>query len=512
MSTKRKMALNLVCSLASFFTSLLINFILSPYIVKTIGVEANGFISLGNNFITYISLITIAISSMSARFVTVSVYEKKKNDAMKYYSSTIMANIFVVLFLILPSILLVINLDKFIDIPVNLLFDVKMLFALLITNFLINSIFSCFSISFYCKDSLYLQNIITLIGYFIRLISILILFIFFKPHIAYVAVAALIVVIYTSFINLIMKNRLMDDIKFDMKYVSIKYMWNLLKSGFWNSINTLGTILLTGLDLLIANVFLGSYEMGILALVKTIINIVIALNNQIAQVFYPRNTILYAEKKYDELTLEIKKEMKILSFVNALPIACLIVFGKEFFSLWQPTQNSSDLYILCLMSIYSFAFLGGMDVLWSVFTISNKLKWNSLLVIFSGIINTLIVIVMVKYTNYGLYAIAGISPAISLIRNIVYTLPFSAKYINQKRTVFFTQIFKSFINVMIFVCVGFTVGKFINSTSWLFLGVKGLMVVLFGTILSFYIVLNKEERKEIQNMIKGLVKKNEKHI
>ena len=149
MSNRKKMVLNLVCSIASFFTNLLINFVLSPYIVRTIGIEANGFISLGHNFITYISLITTAFSSMTARFVTVSMYKKEEEESKKYYSSSIMANIMVVLMLLIPAILLIHNLEFIIKIPQNLIFDVKLLFSLLIINFMINSLFSCFSVSYF---------------------------------------------------------------------------------------------------------------------------------------------------------------------------------------------------------------------------------------------------------------------------------------------------------------------------------------------------------------------------
>lgn len=506
MSSKKKMILNLICSMSSFITNLLINFLLSPYIVKTIGIEANGFISLGNNFITYISLITTAISSMSARFVTVSLYEKKEEDAKRYYSSSTMSNILVVVLLIVPSVILVRYLDSFISIPNNLIFDVKLLFALLITNFLLNTLGSSFTISYFCKDSLYIQNIVTLIGYLIRLVSIVLLFIFFKPNVFYIAIAALIVIIFTILTNYIIKIRIMNDIKFEIKNVKILYMWTLLKSGFWNSINTLGTILLTGLDLLIANIFLGPTAMGLLSLVKTITNVISTLNNQLSQVFYPRNTILFAEKKNIELVKELKKEMNIMSLVNAIPVACLIVFGKQFFSLWQPTQNSRELYILCIFSIYSLVLSGGMDVLWSIFTVSNKLKWNSILVIISGIINTTIVIILIKYTNIGIYAIAGISPFISLLRNILYTIPYSAKYIGAKKSTFYLQLIKSAGNIIIFCLVGFIISKIIVNVSWLFLTLKVIIMVSIGLLLNYLFTFNKEEKNNINNLIKEMVK------
>ena len=510
MSKQKKMILNLICSGSSFFTNLLINFVLSPYIVKTIGVEANGFISLGNNFITYISLITIAFSSMTSRFVTISMYRNQQDESKKYYSSSIMANIIVLLLLLIPSIIILLNLERIIEIPVILVFDIKLLFGLLILNFMINSLFSCFSVSYFTRDSLYLQNIVTLIGYIIRLISVLILFIVFKPKVYYIAIAALIVILYTTLVNFIIKKKIMNNISFDLKSVKFSYIYSLFKSGIWNSINTLGSILLTGMDLLMANIFLGSTAMGILALVKTITNVIFTLNNQIAQVFYPKNTILYSKHEYSELVKEVKKEMNILSVINAVPIALLIVFGKEFFCLWQPTQDSLYLYRLCLLSMYSLIFLGGIDVLWSIFTVTNKLKWNSILTILSGILNIILVIFFIKKTDYGIYAIAGISPFVSLLRNFIYTIPYSAKYINQNYKTFFNQIYKSIINVLLFIIPGLLFNIIIINSSWISLIIKSFGSFIIGTLLIYLLTFSQEEKKSIKRCIKRLEEKNAK--
>lgn len=53
MGTNKKTMINVICSLMVLAANVIINFWLSPYIVKNIGVEANGFITLANNFVTY---------------------------------------------------------------------------------------------------------------------------------------------------------------------------------------------------------------------------------------------------------------------------------------------------------------------------------------------------------------------------------------------------------------------------------------------------------------------------
>ena len=65
--------------------SFLISFFLSPYITKALGVEANGFVTLANQFVGYISLITIALTSMASRFISINIFKKNYEEANRYF-------------------------------------------------------------------------------------------------------------------------------------------------------------------------------------------------------------------------------------------------------------------------------------------------------------------------------------------------------------------------------------------------------------------------------------------
>ena len=72
----KKTMINVICSLFVLATNVLISFFLSPFIVKNIGVEANGFVTLANNFVTYAQLIVSALNSMAARFIAIAYIKK----------------------------------------------------------------------------------------------------------------------------------------------------------------------------------------------------------------------------------------------------------------------------------------------------------------------------------------------------------------------------------------------------------------------------------------------------
>ena len=61
----------------------------------------------------------------------------------------------------------------------------------------------------------------------------------------------------------------------------------------------MGVMLLTGLDLLIANIFLGPESMGILALAKVLPTIISQLSSTVTNVFIPQITLYYGDKKME---------------------------------------------------------------------------------------------------------------------------------------------------------------------------------------------------------------------
>ena len=86
MGDKKQLLVNMVASLVNFAVSVGIGLVLTPYIVRSIGAEAYGFIGLANTFVSYAQLLTIALNSVAGRFITVAYHEGDEAKANGYYS------------------------------------------------------------------------------------------------------------------------------------------------------------------------------------------------------------------------------------------------------------------------------------------------------------------------------------------------------------------------------------------------------------------------------------------
>lgn len=500
-SPNKQLILNLSSALVVFFVNAAINFFLSPFIVERLGIEANGFILLANNIISYLTIITMALNSMSSRFITVAIYEKNYEKANDYYSSTFIGNIIILLALLIPVIMGIIFLDQLIDIPIEILNQVRLLFVFVFLNYFISTSLPLWGIAFFSTNNMHFQSFGNIITYSIRAIIIVTLFVFFPAQIWYVGIATVFSTIAMQVWLYKGKVKLLNELRIKRASMKFKVAKELIASGIWNSINQLGVVLFYGIDLIITNIMIGSEEMGMVALAKIIPNILISLQSTINKTFTPNLTILYAQGKISEIVKEIFKAGKILLLIMGIPFSAFVIFGEIFFTLWMPEQNSYLLRILSTISVSGLVFLLGVQPVWQIFVVVNKNKPNSLTVIYSGVVNLILTLVVLHYTDWGIFAVLGISSIISLLRNMIFVIPFSAIYLGKKWTTFFPLVGLTCLTIAINYVIGMFLMSIFTITTWvMLLGVIAIFTVI-SIIINSLVVLNKSERMYFLNRI-----------
>ena len=110
---------------------------------------------------------------------------------------------------------------------------------------------------------------------------------------------------------------------------------------------------------------------------------------------------------------------------------------------------------------------------------------------------------MLKTTSLGLFAVAGVSSVLIIIRNLGYTLPFGALYLNRRWTTFFPETGKSVASVFVISAAGLFIKSFLQAYSWPGLFVVAIITVLLGLGFNFLIVFNKDDRIYIFDKIRA---------
>ena len=152
-------------SVLAVMLNYIIMLLLTPYITENIGTEAFGFVSLAKTFANYASIITVALNSFSARFISVEFHKGNIKKANQYFNSVFIADCVIGLLIMIVTICIVYNLQFILRIPPELLSDVKLLFVLDMFNFLVLSCSTVFMSATIIKNRLELGSIIKCIAY-----------------------------------------------------------------------------------------------------------------------------------------------------------------------------------------------------------------------------------------------------------------------------------------------------------------------------------------------------------
>lgn len=469
--------------------------------------EANGYVQLASNVVSYISVITVALNSMSGRFITIALAKGETGDAVSYYTSVFWANIAVFIVILIPAAAIIWKLDAFIKIAPTLVLDVKVLFALAFINFAFSNVLSLWNNAYYATNTLYLQYMRTMFGTFIRTAVLLLLFALLPAKMFYVTLASVLTVPITAVWNLCDKKRLLPDLRLRNKTFSFVKLKEIIMSGIWRSLQSTGEILLTGLDLLICNLFITPKAMGVLALSKTLPTMIQQLNWSVASAFAPKLTINYAQERRDIIWNDLKRSFKIVSVIGTIPLGGLIVYGKEFFHLWVPGEDAWMLHILSILACFWMALVAGIQPVGNAFVTVNKVKPQAISVIISGILNTVIVLLAIKFTDLGIYAVAGTSVLIGLVRNLCYTIPASARYLGFQWHKFYIGVLYSGICTMVVIVVGFVIRYLIYPANWglMLLSCAITAVLAFG--INVMVIFDRQERKAIYQMMARVLAK-----
>lgn len=502
--SNRQIAINMIASAVSFIVGVCINFFLTPYIVGALGAAAYGFVGLSNNLISYTQLLTIALNSMASRFVTISYAQGRIEDANKYFSSVFYANLVMSIIIVVIMGTCVFYIDVFFEIPFELIVDVKLLLSLLVFNTIIGLMTNIFAIATFIKNRLELASIRTIIGKIIQAVSTILLFGLLMPQLWYIGLAGMLVTIYQAYTNYRFTNLLTPELKVSTKSFDISKIKELISSGIWNSFFKLGDILGQGLDLIIANIFIGAAAMGVFSITKSIPVLIIQLFGTIAATFAPLFTNLYANKKNKDLVIELNKSIRILGGLSALFLSILFVFSKEFYLLWIPTQDAKFLAQLTILGCLVYIPALPLEPLWNIFTITNKLKYSTVVLFATNILIFLTVVVAVLFTDsieWKLVVLASSRSIWGAIRTLVF-LPFYGAYcLGVSAIPFIKNMLKPVLCLLLICGIGFTLKSFFVVNTWPRLLGGACSLCIIGLLICYFFILTNNDKDYILERI-----------
>lgn len=505
-SDNKQLAVNIVSNIAIYVLQFVISFLLTPFIVKSLGVEAFGFVGLSNNIISYTTLITVALNAMASRFISVEYHKGNIEKANIYFSSVFFGNLFLCLVMLVISTILVFYLEYLVNIPESLIFDVKALFSLLCVNTILSIVTGVFNIATFVKNRIDLRSIRTAVGNVLRALNLLVIFSVFSPKLWLLGVSGLICTIYIIFVNIQYTKKLTPELNIKYKYLDWASIVLLVSSGLWSLLTAMSDMFAKGFDLLLSNIFIGATAMGLLSLSMSVPMMLQSICTSLSICFAPSWTLFYAKGDNDKLKKELIKSIRIMGFISLIPLCVLFSYGDIFYSLWLPTQDYQMIYYLTIVGCIGYIFSFPLDSLWEIFTVTNKVKLAAINLIVNNFVVFGIVLVgmfLVESDIAKLFILAGTRSLMITFRSLTFLPITGAKLINMKAIDLYKPALKNVLSMLIIFAVSMIFRRLIYNSTWLSFLICCGFTIITGIFINICIILKKSDRDYMLSIIRN---------
>ncbi len=506
----KQTGINFIAQVVAFAINFCISFFLTPFIIENIGVEANGFVTLANNFVEYAQLFTVALNSMAGRFITIKMHQEKFEDANKYFTSVVIANLFFSLVFTIVFAVVILFLEHFLNISRSSVNDIKILWTFIALNFVLSLFTSNFSVATFISNRLDKAALTNARGIIIRAGALVLCYTCFRPYTFYVGIATLLWGINNLVSHIYYKRKLTPELRIRREYFDFGCIKELLASGIWNSVSKLSSILSSGLDLLITNIFVNGVAMGVFNLSKTASNIVLSLFGMLSSIFAPQLTIAYAKNDFEEMKRQLISSIKLLGVFSSIPIAILVGFGKAFYTLWVPTQDADFLHLLTIITCFNLIFALPLEPIYNIFTVRNKIKVSSLaLVAFSAasILTVFIGLNFLQDEKIKIIYIASVGAFYNVLRLFTFLPIYGARCLDFKLTTFYPVIARNVISVIILTAIAIGANTLFTIDTWIKLIAICVVVAFIGLITNIITLYRKEELHDLYSIFMGLIRR-----
>ena len=507
MGKTRRFIQTLITSGLATLLSFLISFLLTPYITKLLGAEAYGFVTLAKNFTSYAAILTVALNSYAARFIAVEYHTGNFNKANGYISSVFAGDFVLSLSLFGIAMVLIFFLEKILNITADIQDSVKVLFVFVFVHFVITTVGTPFASAAYIKNRLDLVGLFRTISYIVEIVVYIVLFSYAEPKVWYVGFALTLAASVVLCGNYYIFRKYTPELKIKRKNISRDLIKQLVGNGIWNSINSLGNILNSGLDLLVADLMLTGLAMGQVAITKTLSGIIGSFNQLISQPFQPLFLKYYSDKDNESLLRELKLSMKVSGLFSCLVFAGFYSIGKMFYKLWIPTEDVETIYTLTVMTFAYMFFEGPVFPLYYIYPLTVKNKVPCIITTVGGLLNVAGMYLLIKYTNLGVYAVVLTTLVIMTIISVITNPIYMTKCLKTKWYFFYPTFFRIILSCLIMTLLFSYTNQWYIINSWIDLIMAIICYTMIGTIIYALVTLSKEEQKRIVNLARNVIRK-----
>lgn len=496
---KKRLVVNVFTNILVVFVNAGISIWIIPYLIKHLGLGLYGMIALVISFIACFDLFTRSIANSVTRFVAIHLGKGEIEKSNLYFNSALSALMVLCGILLIPVVIIALSFSKIFQVPAGFEADTSWLFFLVILSSFIMSITGPFLVSTFIRHRFDLSNLVNILGRFLRVAVVVLCFTYLSPSLKYFGLSYCSMAIFFLACSVMLARWLTPQLRVNRKLFDWGAFRQMTRMSAWITINHAGILLYLGTSLIIINLFLGPEQVGRYAPVAQWVTLLAALAGAISNVFTPIAYEYVARDERAVLAIQIRRSVKFMGLIMGFPIGILCGLASPILTVWLG-PSFADLSPLVWLLIAPLVVTVAVRPMASIHQGLDKVKVPALVAITLGIINVVLSIALIHYTDLGIYGVALALLLCFAGRNLFFTPIYTAVITGQPKTIFVREIIPGFVMTGLVSLVASVLSRMCDlaSISRLLL-VGGVMAAAYA-LLCYCLVISKEDKVLLRSL------------
>lgn len=488
--------------------NILIGFIYTPILIRTLGQAEYGLYSLVYSFMSYLTILDFGLGNAIIVYTSKALVKGKKEEEYKLNGILFIVYTIIGIVTLLLGVILYFNVESMFSKTMSVYeyTEAKKMIIIFTLNIALSFPLSVYKNIVVAYEKFIFNKVLKIIEIATAPIITLPLLIFYPKAWIIVIIAAILNLI-ASFINVFYAKRKLK-VKLSFKNLEFSSLKHIFSYSFYVFLTVIVDKINWSVDQVILGATSGTLTVAVYAVGAKINHLFNTLSTALIGVTLPKISKMEEEKKsISEFNQIFLQTGRIQFLILALVYSGFIIFGKTFLGFWAG-RSYEDAYFITIILMSGGIIPLIQNIASGILRVKNKHKVETLIVCLVAVFNVIISIFLAQMWG-GIGAALGTFITLFigevLILNIYYK-----KSIDLDTPQFLWQIFKMSLPILIIAIISYIIYNYIIPTKFLYLviGIGLYSIIYMFTVWNFS--MNKYEKAQAVNIFAKMKKKSEK--
>jgi membrane protein EpsK len=497
---RKRLLANVVTSVMVVVVNTLIAIWIIPYLIKHLGIKVYGMIPLVVSFIAYFNLVSKAVAGALTRYTAIYLNEGDVENGNVYFNSALKGIVALCGILLIPVILLSLFFSRLFQVPSGLEVNSGWLCFLVLFSSFMMATTAPFMVATFVRHRFDLSNLLKISSRLLQIVTLVLFFTYISKSLVCYGLSYCVMALFFLVGSILLALYLTPELK--VKKDTFQWAAFLEMSGmsFWITIYEAGGLLYLSFSFVIINVFLGPEECGRFGPIAAITLMLATLAGTVGNVFAPIAYEYIAQEKIKILVFQVCRSIRLMCLVMGLPIGLLCGLSTPILKRWLGAELADMAPLIWLLNGPFLVSVSYVSIM-SVFRGLNKVKVPALVTVLSGIVNVIMSVLLVYYTNLGLY---GVSLAILVsltVKNLFFTPVYAASIMDQPKLLFIRELVPGFVMTAFISMCALILSRIYDLTSIFRLLAVSVPMAIVYAFTCYWLAMKKEDRVLLWSLI-----------